>query len=78
MWLHHETKKPLPLRRLLANPADPQFAVPEDLATACIVSNAMYEKKQVLLLALERLASEKDPVTLEKKLLQLLKQERPL
>lgn len=78
MWVHHETKKPLPLRRFLLNPIDQQFAIPEDLATACIVSNGMYEKKQELLLALERLASEKDTVTLEKKLLQLLKQDSPL
>lgn len=78
MWVHRETKKPLPLRRFLLSPVDQQFAVPEDLATACIVSNGMYEKKQEWLLALERLASEKDTVTLEKKLMQLLKQDSPL
>lgn len=78
MWIHHETKKPLPLRRFLLSPVDQQFAVPEDLPTACIVSNGMYEKKQEWLLALERLASEKDTVTLEKKLMQLLKQDSPL
>lgn len=78
MWIHQETKKPLPLRRLLLNPGDYQLAIPENLATACIVTNAVYEKKQAWLLALERLASEKDTVTLEKKLVQLLKQESPL
>ena len=77
MWIHNETKKPLPLRRLLLSPVDQQFAVPEDLQTACIVSNGMYEKKQEWLLALEHLASEKDSVTLEKKLIQLLKQDTP-
>lgn len=78
MWIHHETKKPLPLRRILLSPVDQQFAMPEDLPTACIVSNGMYEKKQEWLLALERLAAEKDTVTLEKKLMQLLKQDSPL
>ena len=78
MWVHRETKKPLPLRRFLLNPADQQFAIPEDLSRACIVSNGMYEKKHDWLLALERLASEKDTVTLERKLTQLLQQDNPL
>ena len=78
MWMHKDTQKALSLKRLLVNPADQQYAVPEPLNLACLVTNGIYEKKYEWLLALERLASEKDTVTLEKKLKALLEQEKPI
>ena len=72
MWLHQDTKKPLTLKRLLANPSEQQHAKPEQLRDACLVTMGIYEQQFEWLLALEQLASEKDQVTLEKKLTALL------
>ena len=76
--MHKETHKVLSLKRLLVNPIDQQYAIPEPLHLACLVTNGIYEKEYDWLLALERLASEKDTVTLEKKLKVLLEQNKPI
>jgi len=76
MWLTADMTKPLTLRKLLTKPQEMQQAKPEPLAVACLVTDGIQDNKHEWLLDLERLASEKDNITLENKLQKLLSQNK--
>ena len=78
MWINSNTGKPVTLRRLIQHPGEIHTVTPEPLHVACIVTNAVYEKRTDWLLELEQLASEQDPATLERALHELIARQTPL
>lgn len=72
MWVAPKDNKGRSLRRLVDNPTEQPWCIPEPLQVACLVTNGLYEQQFSWLLALEQLATEKDTVTMEKKLTALL------
>ena len=57
MWVAPKDNKGRSLRRLVDNPTEQPWCIPEPLQVACLVTNGLYEK---------------DTVTMEKKLTALL------
>lgn len=72
MWLNKETHKPMSLKKLLQLGFDTNLYEPEPLELACPITNGIIEKQRDWIMALEKLAAEKDPYVVEINLKRLL------